>query len=242
MRKIIIPLILLLFIYFIITIINNKEKIVYIGDFTKVYLKSGENIKIDNKNDIINGKRVKYYQNSSFNKGFLYSEKSAFSNTYNILNKNKCKIIIRNGLVATTRNTEIKIKEVITSNIDEKELDLIANNLKIEISKLSTERVNKYPIDLDGNGKEEIIYQVKYTDNDFDRTDFVLLSNSKYSVFESYSNEKNSALRMNESLYMYIDFFNNDDYNVLIQYSPEYEKPYHYKVFSYKDYKLVEVK
>lgn len=238
MKKKIIILFILIFLYFIVLFIFNNNKVVYIGDYTKVYIKNKKISKIENINSYISGKKVKYYQNNSFYDGYLYSEKGDLGYAYNILNKNKTKEIIRNGIIATTNNITIKVKEPEELKVSESEIDSITDGLNIEKSSIKSEKTKKYIFDLNSDSTDEIIYIIVYKESNGEKVEFVLYSDSKYSVFESYLVDNTSAVRKNENLYMFIDFLNAGNYCLLIQYSPKLEVPFNYKIYEYNNNNL----
>lgn len=238
MKNKVLVIIILIILYLILSFVIDNKKIIYFGSFTKVYINNKEITKVENNNEIINGKKVKYYQNNSFYEGYLYSESGDLGNAYSILNNRNNKEIIRNDLIATTPNLSIKVKEPELLEVSNSEIDLLVDGLNIEKSSLNENKTKKYVFDLDSNGTDETIYKISYKDPNGEKIEFVLLSNSNYTNFESYLVDNTSAIRNNEELYMFVDFFNKGDYYLLIQYSPKLEVPYHYKVYKYKNDEL----
>ena len=241
MKKKIILLFMLVVLYFLVSFvlnfIENQKKVVYIGVYTKIYIKNNK-IEVKNKNDYIINKPVKVLLNDKYYDAYMNSNDADLYNAYNFFDKKKNKIQFNNDFIASTRNIYLKVEnssDYLYENIKnydfgDLDLDFIDENYKT---------TKKYVFDIDGNGKKEVIYIISgnISENKI-KTYFILESNNKYSIFKSYVLNMDSPAVKDISLYKFIDFNNDKKYEIVLRCNDREDLPPHFDIYSYKNNKL----
>ena len=239
-------LILLVIIYFVITIVLslffNKSNEFYIGNVTKVTIYRNKLV-IKNKNTKLYNKKAKVYFNGQFIDAYIYSLDSGFYQNYKAVDKYKNYLQFNDDFIAYTGNKKINISKPIQSLITNTELDEISSELELNKNKIDQDKSKKYLFDLDSNGTKESLFSIRYNKDEKEDVEyFVLISNKKISIFDSYKIKKNAMAMKEENIYKFIDFYNKGKYEVAIQYVPTDEMPHQYKIFTFKNGKLSRIK
>ena len=244
MKKLMIVLIILyLAISVIFTFIFNNKKIVYIGDYTKIYINDNKILK-KNTNTLSNIE-VKYYFNGQLKNGYLFSEKLDYDNTnyLKVVSENNEKIQFNDGLIAMTKDVNIDIIEPKQSNVSSDEIDNIKNYLVKNNMNYDLKELYKYSFDIDKNGIIDEIYSSNlHVDEEHNLFVILIKTNNDIQTIDSSLFESGAPNSRKISLFKFIKFDDNQKYNIIIKEDNGDDQPTYYNVYSYDNGKLNQIK
>lgn len=244
MKKKRIIMLLIIAIYIIISIycdfISSEEKVVYLGNITKVYIENNK-IKVKNDNYNINNKKVKLYFNNQFINAYLNSNKANFYKTYYAFDNNKNRLLFEGDLVATSSNLNIKILEFNNAKVTNSDL----NSLSIIINKdiTSIYNCNKYYVDLNRDSNIEKVFSFFIDESEEIAKEYIVVKQKEdYKILTTLKIEKKSPSRKDLKVFNFIDLDNDRNYEIILRKNEGGDSTPKFEVFKMKDDKYIKVK
>ena len=236
MKKRIIIMCGFIILYFVIILLfdflDNTSKIVYIGDYTRVFVDNG--IRVTNDGENCFNKKVKYYFNSNDYYGYMTSVGKIGTNDYHleVINNNGKIVKFNEDLIAYTPNLDIKLEkpeDMILTSEDFKILTKFLNDNNYDSNIVSS---YKNRIDLDNDGNLEEVYSICVGDNYnsliiFKSEDTITLIDSIISDSDIDNSERDIML------YAFIDFDSDDKYEIVIREDNGDNQPNYYNIYTY---------
>lgn len=246
MKKKIINIVFLVILYFVISIIliiiDNNKKIVYIGNYTKVYV-SKNGIKVKNQNEEINNKKINLFFENEFKKAYLSSGDADFYLAYFAYDTKGNKYNTYEDIIATTRNIDINIESPESLKCSDSEIELLSKKLNLEKNNIELNTLKKYNIDLDNDNNREVIYSISYKISDYNyKNYFVIRKNDFFNTFTSYKVDRSIPTIKSKSLFKFIDFDKDGVYEVVLSTDNGDDGPSRYEIYSYKNSELKNIK
>ena len=236
-RIIIIVLLVLLFLIvsFVYSFIENREKIVFLGDYTKVYLNK-DGIKVKNDNYKVDNKKVKIFFENVYLDVYLSSVDMNVNQIYYLYDDKGNRYNMAPDLIATTRNLKLNIKTPVESIITNSELESLIEELDIKKDSIDMPKLKKYDFDFDGDKKNETIYYISYnlSESNFNNL-FVVKSDDNYEVFDSFEVDRIIPASKQKSIFKYIDFDSDGTYELVLTTNNGEDVPSKFEVYSYSD-------
>lgn len=247
MKKANVIMIILGIIYIILSIylvFIKKDNIVYLGDGTEVIVKN-DDIKITKNNKLMNFKKARILYNNEFIDGYIRRKKDDTSgfNICEVLNEEKKKIIFSNGLIAYSGNLNIKVgnylKYSILTNTEKEKLMLVAeeNNISGSISE-----AYRYDFDIDGDKKEESIYSFTIIEKSKINTLTFINTQDDYEIIDIKKDDYSKPNCKRSWFYRFIDFNNDDNYEIVLFQSNGDDSLGTYKIYQYINKSVIEIK
>ena len=228
---------------FVLNFLNGSDKVVYLGDYTKVKI-NGDSLSIDKSNNKISNTKVKYYFNEDIYTGYLYTKKGEYDSDYQreVLSNSGKIVKFSNGLIASTKSVSLAVSEPISIIATEVDRETARNFVSHFPDKGELQEVSKYSVDLDNNGTKEEIYNLKLVDEEENYTTIIAFkSGDNMEVVDTTTNTGDSDSFRFISLYKYIDFNEDGIYEVVIKENNGDDMPIYYNVYTYEDNSLVSV-
>lgn len=243
MRKRNIVLISLIILYLIISLLCNllasDKKTVYLGSNTKVYLEDG--IEIEYEGTTLNSKPINYYFNSKSNDGTISSIGNINSTDYHLEVRNTDGKIVNfnEDIIAYTKNVEINVKNTEDMALTSEDKDMIRSFLSSNGYESDIILSSKTRVDLDEDGKYEEIYTINYGSN---YSIMILLNTGDNIVIidkVEYNDEEETE--KNIKLFSFIDFDDDNKYEIVIKENNGDNKPTFYNIYEYVDGSVTEL-
>ena len=236
MKKRIVLLIILIISYFIsiyvVNIFNSNKKIVFLGNYTKIYI--GNKIKIIDDNYKINNKKIKIYFNNEMKDAYLKSIKNDLFNNYIVYNDLGENLTYANDLIATTRNVNISIIEPVKDTINKTEFDKMFDELEVNKNKVDYDSLEKYAIDLNKDVTNEYIIFYNVNESEEKIHQYIMLKDNN--DYEQIIDTEINPLQydsVGSSLFKFIDIDNDGVYEIVLSRSNGDLLPSSYDIYSY---------
>lgn len=238
-------LLFLIFIYFlvscIITHVNNRQKIVYIGSFTKIII-NDKNIKVKYNNNKIINKKIKVYINNEFSDAYLNSFDADYYLEYKIFDNKNNNLQFTEDFIATTENVKINVINPSNTILSNKEINLVSENLDFSTKNIDRDSSFKYSFDIDGDGQNENIFVIFLNlEENKSEVYFILNKEDEFDIFESYKFDKMSPTLKIMSVFKYIDFNNDGIFEVVLKNNNGDDLPSQYNIYNFKNDNLIKI-
>lgn len=243
-KTLIIVLIITYFLISIYFVFIKKDNTIYLGSSTKIKIKNN-NIIMTKENKQISMQKAKVYFDGEFIDGYIrsiyedYNNSNSFQvldNNFNLLNSNE-------GLIAYTGNKKIEIanvQKVTTIKEEEKtKLKSIADENGIE-GTLSN--FIKIEYNLDSDKEKEIIYSYKLSNIEKDTTITIIKDKEDYEIIDIESGRPESPGLKQSYFYKLIDFNNDNTYEIVLFQSNGDDSDGEYKIYSYTNGTVINIK
>lgn len=214
--------------------IFNKTEI-YLGDYTKVNIKNN-NIIIKNNNESISNKEIYYYNDTKFVKGYLYSESINNKKIYTVINDEKQKIKFLNDKIIATKKLNIKIYNPDFTTINSIESEEILKYLSKKSKFETVISIQKYEYDFNKDGVDEVLYAAVVNLNSDEYCTYILNEiNDSFEIIDSAITNNTLPNKKRIVIYKYIDFDNDDNYELVIKENNGDDSPTYYNVYTYEN-------
>ena len=230
--------------YFVVSIICNfiykNETVVYIGDYTKVYV-DGEKITVKNENYKVDNIEVKTLFDKEFVPSYLFSTDIDNTYSYYVVDKNKSSLHLAD-IYAISGNLDIKVYDYLNEITKNDEITKINENLPQDKGNLKYTYSEKYIFKNQETNKVNL-YAVYASSDTEDYVIFMVEDNLGISVLDySTINSEVSDGRV-VSFNNIIDFNNDDIYEIVLKEKTGDDKPTYYHIYEYdgSEYQEVEV-
>ena len=244
-RGILVFAIVLVVIYFIISLIMNYafkgkkyNNTVFIGDYTKVEI-SNKNIKVYNDNSKIRKQDAKIYFQKEIIDGYVMSENTGINNglnEYYAYNKKNEVLSFESVLIAYTKDLTLKFIDFENNESDDIELAksiLKANNIIVS-DDIELNTFNISSLDYDNDGNIEYIYSIGLIEDETEYDSYIyLMKDDEYHLIAREESDYNSIEYTRLYFSNLIDFNSDNDYEFVVskvtsEYGPNYYELYNF--------------
>ena len=247
MKKQFIILALFILIYVILStifdLLYRSNKIVYIGDYTKVYIKD-DVIQVNNTNTDTNIE-VKYYFNKEFKNGYLFSEKLDYNNTnyLKVISEDSKKVEFNDSLIAMTKNVSVNIKDIEESKATNDEINSLKNFYKTNNMDYELKELYKCIFDVDNDGVDDEVYSgISYVDEEHYLYSILIKSMDSIKLIDSSLYEIEAPSSKKISLFKFIDFNNDNKYEIVVKEDNGDDQPTYFNIYSYNNGEIDKIK
>ena len=240
-KKIVLILIIILIILYFVISIFSFDKIykntVFIGNYTKVEVNSGDiNVYYDNSK--IKRQEVNYYFQKEIVDGYILSDNTGINNglnEYYALNKDEQILSFENVLIGFTKDLSLKFKDIKKNISDDSDLafKILENNNVSVTSNSVLDIIGISKVDYDDDGNEESIYSIGLYDDSNYYSFIFFLKDDKYAMITKNQSAFNEIEYTRLDFVSLIDFNNDDNYEFVIskvdgEYAPDYYELYNF--------------
>lgn len=243
-KNIMILILLLVAFYLVITIIFSLPKgkkyknTAFIGDFTKVEVKSGI-INVYNNNEFIDKQSTKFYFKNEEIDGSILTRDSGSNGgdySYYALDKKGNALDFDLGMFGYTADMDLKFKKTDYAYIkDSNEVREFCkqNNIAIgENTNIEQIVVNNFDVDDDNNNED--IYSVGLIENGNKYISFVFMSkDGKYYLIDQAESDYNSVNGIRFRFTFLVDFNKDDNYEFVVRKSMSEYGPNYYELYNF---------